>query len=111
LQPATSDVCADWLGIAAPGGDPDADGDGPRGGPTPVRGGRGWGAPPRPRGAREAVGQGFFAAHYAGVARGLAKRIFANSGVQTRYGVVNPLIEDPSRWSTSQRMQRYLAEA
>jgi alkylation response protein AidB-like acyl-CoA dehydrogenase len=26
LQPATSDVCADWLGIAALGGDPDAEG-------------------------------------------------------------------------------------
>ena len=30
LQPATSDVCADWLGIAALGGDPDADGVAPR---------------------------------------------------------------------------------
>jgi alkylation response protein AidB-like acyl-CoA dehydrogenase len=30
LQPATSDVCADWLGVAALGGDPDADGTGPR---------------------------------------------------------------------------------
>jgi alkylation response protein AidB-like acyl-CoA dehydrogenase len=30
LQPATSDVCADWLGIAALGGDPDADGWAPR---------------------------------------------------------------------------------
>jgi alkylation response protein AidB-like acyl-CoA dehydrogenase len=30
LQPATSDVCADWLGVAALGGDPDADGVGPR---------------------------------------------------------------------------------
>jgi alkylation response protein AidB-like acyl-CoA dehydrogenase len=30
LQPATSDVCADWLGIAALGGDPDLDGGGPR---------------------------------------------------------------------------------
>ena len=29
LQPATSDVCADWLGIAALGGDPDADGAAP----------------------------------------------------------------------------------
>ncbi|TAK70031.1 MAG: acyl-CoA dehydrogenase [Actinomycetota bacterium] len=29
LQPATSDVCADWLGVAALGGDPDAE-DGPR---------------------------------------------------------------------------------
>jgi alkylation response protein AidB-like acyl-CoA dehydrogenase len=26
LQPATSDVCADWLGVAALGGDPDAEG-------------------------------------------------------------------------------------
>jgi len=30
LQPATSDVCADWLGIAALGGDPDRDGSVPR---------------------------------------------------------------------------------
>jgi alkylation response protein AidB-like acyl-CoA dehydrogenase len=30
LQPATSDVCADWLGIAALGGDPDLDGGSPR---------------------------------------------------------------------------------
>jgi alkylation response protein AidB-like acyl-CoA dehydrogenase len=30
LQPATSDVCADWLGIAALGGDPDRDGTAPR---------------------------------------------------------------------------------
>ncbi len=30
LQPATSDVCADWLGVATLGGDPDADGTAPR---------------------------------------------------------------------------------
>jgi alkylation response protein AidB-like acyl-CoA dehydrogenase len=30
LQPATSDVCADWLGVAALGGDPDRDGGTPR---------------------------------------------------------------------------------
>ncbi|MEU4691706.1 acyl-CoA dehydrogenase family protein [Actinoplanes sp. NPDC023714] len=30
LQPATSDVCADWLGIDALGGDPDSDGVAPR---------------------------------------------------------------------------------
>jgi alkylation response protein AidB-like acyl-CoA dehydrogenase len=30
LQPATSDVCADWLGTAALGGDPDRDGSAPR---------------------------------------------------------------------------------
>jgi predicted naringenin-chalcone synthase len=61
--------------------------------------------------AQEEVWRGFFAGHYAGVARGLAKRVFENSGVLTRHGVVNPLVEDPSQWSTSRRMQRYLAEA
>ncbi|MEO3742413.1 acyl-CoA dehydrogenase family protein [Plantactinospora sp. B5E13] len=30
LHPATSDVCADWLGVAALGGDPDRDGSTPR---------------------------------------------------------------------------------
>ncbi|WP_307849512.1 acyl-CoA dehydrogenase family protein [Qaidamihabitans albus] len=30
LQPATSDVCADWLGVAALGGDPENDGGTPR---------------------------------------------------------------------------------
>ncbi|HET9517484.1 MAG TPA: acyl-CoA dehydrogenase, partial [Actinoplanes sp.] len=30
LQPATSDVCADWLGVAAIGGDPDSQGSAPR---------------------------------------------------------------------------------
>ncbi|MEU4618496.1 acyl-CoA dehydrogenase family protein [Actinoplanes sp. NPDC023801] len=30
LQPATSDVCADWLGVDALGGDPDTDGVAPR---------------------------------------------------------------------------------
>ena len=30
LQPATSDVCADWLGVDALGGDPDAEGSAPR---------------------------------------------------------------------------------
>jgi alkylation response protein AidB-like acyl-CoA dehydrogenase len=30
LQPATSDVCADWLGVKAIGGDPDSEGSAPR---------------------------------------------------------------------------------
>ncbi len=30
LQPATSDVCADWLGVAALGGDPNREGSAPR---------------------------------------------------------------------------------
>jgi predicted naringenin-chalcone synthase len=54
---------------------------------------------------------GFFSEHYAGVARGLAKRVFENSGVRTRHGVVNPVLEDPSQWSTAVRMERYLVEA
>ena len=54
---------------------------------------------------------GYFSNHYAGAARGLAKRIFANSGVVTRHAVINPNVEDPSMWSTGTRMERYLAEA
>jgi predicted naringenin-chalcone synthase len=64
-----------------------------------------------PAASQEDLWQGFFSAHYTGVARGLAKRIFANSGVTTRHGVINPLMEDPSRWPTGVRMQRYLTEA
>jgi alkylresorcinol/alkylpyrone synthase len=55
--------------------------------------------------------EGYFSAHYAGVARGLAKRIFQHSGVDTRHAVINPLVEDPSRWPTGLRMERYLTEA
>ena len=54
---------------------------------------------------------GFFERHYGGVQRALAKRVFANSGVVSRHGVVNPLIEDISGWSTEARMRRYLTEA
>jgi len=54
---------------------------------------------------------GYFSDHYAGVARGLAKRVFANSGVDTRHAVINPTVEDPSGWSTGARMERYLIEA
>src|SRR3954452_18676960 len=61
--------------------------------------------------SQDELWSGFFAAHYAGVARGLAKRVFENSGVRTRHAVVNPAVEDPSRWSTSARMERYLVEA
>src|SRR5689334_11043740 len=53
----------------------------------------------------------FFDRHYSGVQRGLAKRVFANSGVVSRHGVVNPVIEDISGWSTEARMRRYLVEA
>ncbi len=55
--------------------------------------------------------EGFFSEHYRGVQRGLAKRIFANSGVTRRHAVADPRIEDVSTWSTERRMQRYLVEA
>ncbi|HTJ39416.1 MAG TPA: type III polyketide synthase [Dactylosporangium sp.] len=61
--------------------------------------------------SQEEVWDGYFRRHYDGPRRGLAKRIFANSGVVTRHGAVNPLIEDASSWSTARRMQRYLTEA
>jgi predicted naringenin-chalcone synthase len=61
--------------------------------------------------SQEAFWSGFFARHFGGRQRALAQRIFANSGVRTRHGVVNPAIEDVSGWSTTRRMQRYLAEA
>ena len=55
--------------------------------------------------------RGYFSNHYSGVQRALASRLFSNAGVVTRHGVINPLIEDVSRWSTQRRMQRYLTEA
>jgi predicted naringenin-chalcone synthase len=55
--------------------------------------------------------RGFFSTHYSGVQRALASRLFSNSGVERRHGAINPMIEDVSRWSTAQRMQRYLTEA
>jgi alkylresorcinol/alkylpyrone synthase len=61
--------------------------------------------------AQDELWQGFFSSHYSGVQRALASRLFSNSGVRTRHGAINPLIEDVSRWSTAKRMQRYLTEA
>lgn len=51
----------------------------------------------------------FFATHSGG---GRAReRVFMGSGVRHRRGVVNPLVEDVSAWTTGQRMRRYAAEA
>jgi predicted naringenin-chalcone synthase len=61
--------------------------------------------------AQEEIWAGFFADHYEGGRRGLAKRIFANSGVRTRQAAVSPLLEDVSDWSTERRMRRYQLEA
>jgi len=51
---------------------------------------------------------GFFREHYRNDP--LARRLWAASGVQTRHGVVNPISEDVSEWSTGARMRRYLTE-
>jgi predicted naringenin-chalcone synthase len=77
--------------------------------PRPVVAGVGVSHPPTLR--QDDLWRDFFAGHYGGVQRGLAQRIFANAGVVSRHGVVNPALEDVSRWSTQARMQRYLVEA
>jgi predicted naringenin-chalcone synthase len=51
----------------------------------------------------------FFAEHYAGSE--LARRVWTNSGVATRNGVVDPRVEDVSGWSTGARMRRFVEEA
>ncbi|WP_306203877.1 type III polyketide synthase [Actinoplanes sp. RD1] len=65
-----------------------------------------------PSAVQQELWDGYFAGYYAaGGRRGLAKRIFANSGVTTRQAAVSPLIEDISDWSTERRMRRYQVEA
>lgn len=75
----------------------------------PVITGVGVALPPASR--QDELWEGFFARQYAGPARSLAERIFANSGVTTRQAAVNPLVEDVSDWPTERRMRRYLVEA
>ncbi|MGK5114290.1 MULTISPECIES: type III polyketide synthase [unclassified Geodermatophilus] len=58
---------------------------------------------------QDAVWDGFFAEHYAGVRA--ARRIFASAGVRRRHAVANPMDEDLSAWGTGARMQRYIQEA
>jgi predicted naringenin-chalcone synthase len=57
------------------------------------------------------VWEGYFARHYEGGRRVLARRIFFNAGVRTRQAAVSPLLEDVSDWSTERRMRRYQVEA
>jgi predicted naringenin-chalcone synthase len=64
-----------------------------------------------PSSAQDEVWRGFFSDHFAGAAHTLARRVFENSGVHTRHSVVNPMLVDVTRWSTEQRMDRYLSEA
>lgn len=65
-------------------------------------------AVPQPFDQRE-VWDGVFKARMG--KRALAEKLFLNCGISTRHGVVNPLTEDVSEWTTGQRMQRYLPEA
>ena len=58
---------------------------------------------------QSALWDGYFSGHYAGSE--LAERVFANAGVETRHGVVDPTTEDISGWSTQQRMERFVQEA
>ena len=76
---------------------------------VPVIGGFGVAYPQQLR--QSDLWDGYFATHFGGRQRVLAQRIFANSGVGSRHGVVNPMLEDVSGWSTTRRMERYLAEA
>ncbi|MEU4559818.1 type III polyketide synthase [Actinoplanes sp. NPDC023936] len=64
-----------------------------------------------PSAVQSELWDGYFAHHYSGTRRALAKRIFTNSGVRTRQAVVSPLLEDVSSWSTERRMRRYQVEA
>ncbi|WP_369135101.1 type III polyketide synthase [Modestobacter sp. I12A-02662] len=58
---------------------------------------------------QDAVWEGFFARHYAGLRS--AERIFKNTGVRTRHAVADPVTEDLSGWGTAARMTRYVTEA
>jgi predicted naringenin-chalcone synthase len=51
----------------------------------------------------------YFAQHYAGSR--VAERIWRSAGITTRHGVVDPRVEDVSRWGTGARMRRYITEA
>lgn len=51
----------------------------------------------------------YFAQHYGGSR--LAERIWRSAGITTRHGVVDPRVEDVSRWGTGARMRRYVTEA
>jgi predicted naringenin-chalcone synthase len=41
----------------------------------------------------------------------IAEKLFLNCGISTRHGVVNPMVEDVSTWTTGQRMRRFVPEA
>jgi predicted naringenin-chalcone synthase len=64
-----------------------------------------------PSAVQDEIWEKYFAHHYTGARRTLARRIFENSGVRTRHAAVSPLLEDVSGWSTERRMRRFQVEA
>lgn len=58
---------------------------------------------------QEQLWEQFFERHYDG--NRTARRVWSSSGVATRHGVVDPRVEDVSRWSTGARMARFAQEA
>ena len=59
--------------------------------------------------SQQGLWEGYFRDHY-GDAR-VARTVWQHSGITTRHGVVNPLVEDVSTWGTAARMRRYVEEA
>jgi predicted naringenin-chalcone synthase len=51
----------------------------------------------------------YFEAAYGGDRR--AARLWRSTGVRTRYGVIDPRVEDVATWTTGERMRRFAAEA
>lgn len=64
---------------------------------------------PDQRFTQDELWDGVYAQHCGGGA--LHRRLFRGAGVQRRHMVVDPLVEDVSRWSTAERMRRYVGEA
>jgi len=58
---------------------------------------------------QEQLWEEFFERHYDG--NRTARRVWSSSGVATRHGVVDPRVEDVTRWSTGTRMARFAQEA
>jgi predicted naringenin-chalcone synthase len=58
---------------------------------------------------QQALWDDFFADHYGH--HPVAAKIWQRSGVHMRHGVADPRTDDVSRWSTEQRMRRFVDEA
>jgi alkylresorcinol/alkylpyrone synthase len=58
---------------------------------------------------QDTLWEGYFREHYADAR--VARTVWSHSGIRTRHGVMNPLVEDVSTWGTAARMQRFVQEA